>query len=30
MAVLFVIGSACFIAGGIASQWASTLGPRSG
>ena len=30
MAVLFVIGSACFIAGGIASQWASTPRPAIG
>ncbi len=30
MAVLFVIGSLCFTAGGIASQWASTPRPSIG
>ena len=30
MAVLFVVGSACFTVGGIASQWASTSRPAIG
>lgn len=30
MALLFVLGSACFTAGGIASQWASTSRPAIG
>jgi YrhK-like protein len=30
MAVLFVLGSACFTVGGIASQWASTSRPAIG
>jgi YrhK-like protein len=30
MAVLFMVGSACFAAGGIASQWASTSRPAIG
>jgi hypothetical protein len=30
MAVLFVLGSGCFTAGGIASQWASTSRPAIG
>lgn len=30
MAVLFALGSSCFVAGGVASQWASTSRPAIG